>query len=339
MNLARPLRTLQSYVHARTGVILSLRRIGWFSYAAFSITAAAADAQHTLTVADYRSYLEASHPVPQALQHFVEAFNQDQPGTLRLQRTESVPGAPLQQIQAVQQGKTGAPSIMLAAATGLAELDPGFAFFDQPYAIENAEQAEQFYASAQADAMLQRLHQHGLHGLAWMENGWRIVTADRPLRTLDDLKNLRIRTVPTPVSAQLFTALHATPVSLPANQVRQSLSNGELQAQESFVTLALQQKAHEFHKHVWLTNHSYGAQVLIMNLKAWQALSPEEQHRLQTAAVSAAKQQRIHARQADLQALQDMKALGVQLDVPSNSLQHALKDATRHLRDAPKAAP
>lgn len=85
MNLARPLRTLQSYVHARTGVILSLRRIGWFSYAAFSITAAAADAQHTLTVADYRSYLEASHPVPQALQHFVEAFNQDQPGTLRLQ--------------------------------------------------------------------------------------------------------------------------------------------------------------------------------------------------------------------------------------------------------------
>ncbi len=339
MNLVRPLRTLQSYVHARTGAILSLRRIGWFSYAAFSITAAAADAQHTLTVADYRTYLEASHPVPQALQHFAESYNQDKQGAWQLQRAEPVPGSPLQQIQAVQQGKPGAPTIMLAAATGLAELDPSFAFFDQPYAIENAEQAEQFYASTQADAMLQRLHQHGLHGLAWMENGWRIVTADRPLRTLDDLQNLRIRTVPTPVSAQLFKALGAHPVSLPAHQVRQSLSKGDLQAQESFVTLALQQKAHEFHKHLWLTQHSYGAQVLVMNLQAWQALSPDEQQRLQAAAVAAAKQQRLHARQADLQALQDMTTVGVQLDVPSNSLQHALKDATRHLRDAPKAAP
>ena len=339
MNLVRRLRALQSYVHARIGAILSLRRIGWFSYTAFSITAAVADVQHTLTVADYRTYLEASHPVPQALQYFIESFNQDQQSTWRLQRSEPVHGSPLQQIQAVEQGQQNAPTIMLAAATGLAELEHSFTFFDQPYAVANAEQAEQFYASTQADAILQRLHIHGLHGLAWMENGWRIVTADRPLRTLDDLKNLRIRTIPTSASAQLFTALHATPVSMPANQVRQSLNNGELQAQESFVTLALQQKAHEFHKHVWLTNHSYGAQVLIMNLKAWQALSTEEQHRLQTAAVSAAKQQRIHARQADLQALQDMKSLGVQLNVPSNSLQHALKDATRHLRDAPKAAP
>ena len=340
MNLVQPLRALRSYVLARGCASLSLRRTGLVAYATFAITASAADTQQTLSVADYRTYLEASHPVPQALQHLSDSFNTSNSGNWQLQVIRNpVGGTPLQQIQAVQQGAAGAPQIMLAAATGLAELASSFALFDQPYAIANAEQAEQFYASAQADAMLQQLQQHGLHGLAWMENGFRIVTAERPLTQMEDLQGLRIRTVPNALSTQLFAALGATPVSMPAHQVPNALKNGEIQAQESFITLALQQGASALQPHLWLTQHSYGAQVLVMNLQAWQALSAQEQQRLEAAARQAAIQQRQNARQADQQALQRMTEMGMQLHQPSAQLQRTFEDATRHLRTIPLAAP
>ena len=294
----------------------------------------------TLTVADYRTYLPDTHPVPQALQALAQTVNHQPVLPLPLEVIRNpLQGTPRQQIQALQNGTAQAPNLMLAAASGLAELVPSFSGFDAPYAIQGAEQAEQFYASEAAEQMLRQLHDAGLHGLAWMENGWRVITANRPLDSLQDFHDLRIRTIPIALSQQLFQALGATPVSLPANQVQAALSAGKLPAQESFITQLLQQPLQQYHPHLWLTQHSYGAQVLVMNLKQWQQLSHAQQLHLQTSARTAAAMQRQRMRQFDQLALATLAAQGIQIHQPSGELLQTLKDATRHLRAPHQAAP
>lgn len=293
---------------------------------------------NAMTVADYRNYLPESHPVPQALQQLAHAVTQKGTHTLTV-IPPSITSSPRAQIQALQDNAPQAPTLMLAAASGLAEVDPSFAWFDDPYAVKDALQAEQFYASDKARAMLQSLHKYGLHGLAWLENGFRIITADRPLTGLQDLKGLRIRTVPILQSRQLFEALGAQPVSIPANQVLTALRAGQLPAQESFVTQVLQQNLQQYHNHLWLTQHSYGAQVLLMPLAQWQQLPPQVQQHLQTQAIKVAHNQRQQMRQFDQQALAQLAAQGMRLEQPSEALMQTLYDATQHLRAPHQAAP
>lgn len=293
-----------------------------------------------MTVSDYRTYLPDTHPVPQALQELVQTVNQKSVLEFPLQViTNPLKGTPRQQIQSVQDGVAKAPTIMLAAASGLADLVPEFAWFDAPYAIQDASQAEQFYSSSAADRLLEQLHSVGLHGLGWMENGWRVITANKALHNIQDFHGLQIRTVPIALSQQLFQALGAVPVSMPADQVQTALRTGKLPAQESFVTQLLQQPLQQYHPHLWLTQHSYGAQVLVMNLKQWQQLSRAQQMHLEQSARAAATKQRQRMRDFDQQALNQLAAQGLHIHQPSGELMQTLLIATGHLRTQHQAAP
>lgn len=339
MNYAQAMRALP---HLRALRILTLcRKYCYISLVAFALASANFETHandRAMSVADYRSYLPESHPVPQALQQLAQTVTHRGARTLTV-IPNPLTGSPRTQIRALQDNAPQAPTLMLVAASGLAEIDPSFAWFDIPHAVKDAAQAEQFYASEQAQTMLQGLQQHGLHGLAWLENGWRIITADRPLTGPQDLKALRIRTVPIPQSQQLFEALGAQPVRLPADQVLTALRAGQLSAQESFVAQVLQQNLQQYHNHLWLTQHSYGAQVLIMPLAQWQQLPTQVQQQLQTQAIQVAENQRQQMRKFDQQALAQLAAQGMQLEQPSASLMQTMYDATYHLREPHQAAP
>lgn len=346
MTYVQALRTLPRFATAMSRLrVLHIKSL-FQKYCYITICAFALSAAHVethayggdLTVADYRNYLPESHPVLQALQQLAYAMTQTGTHTLKVIPNPLI-GSPREQIQALQDNAPQAPTLMVVAASGLAEVESSFSWFDTPYAIKDALQAEEFYISKQAQTMLGSLHQHGLYGLAWMENGFRIITADRPLSSLQDLKGLRIRTVPILESQQLFETLGAQPVRLPAHQVLTALRNGELPAQESFVTQVLQQKIQQYHRHLWLTNHSYGAQLLVMPLAQWKQLPPHVQQYLQTQATKVAQDQRQQMHRFDQQALRQLAAEGMHLEQPSAALMQTLYDATHHLREPHQAAP
>lgn len=346
MNIARAMRALPRIALAmpRLGVLhiaRNVRRYGYFGICVMSFGAAQISTlafAGSMTVADYRTYLPDQHPVPQALQQLAQSFTQSGPLSLSVV-TNPLKGSPRKQLQALLDAAPHAPTLMLVAASGLAEIDPGFAWFDTPYALNRPFQVEQFYVSSAAERLLHSLHKHNLHGLAWMENGFRVITSNRPLNDLKDFEGLHIRTVPIPESQIFFNALLAEPVSLAADQVLGALRAGQLPAQESFVTQVLQQQLHRYHSHLWLSNHSYGAQVLLMNLGNWKKLTADEQQRLQLLAQVVAQEQRTRMREFDQLALKQLSNQGMHIERPSQKLMQTLYDATRHLRAAHQAAP
>ncbi|QXZ08199.1 DctP family TRAP transporter solute-binding subunit [Comamonas sp. Y33R10-2] len=299
--------------------------------------AGVAQAQSTsqLRVADYRAYLPETHSVRQALNSLSMLVNERSSTALQVKvLSGTVPGNPSQQINALQAGEAQTPEIMLVAATGLAELDDSFSLFDLPYALRNSAEVDALIDGSKGEALFKRLEAHGLVGLAWMENGFRVLTtSDQDLVSLQDFHGLKLRSLPVATSVETFKAWGAMPVAIPVSQVREALLSKKIVAQESFITSVQQNKLYEVQNKLWLTNHSYGAQVLVINAKAWSALSTLQQDVLNKAAQQVASQQRIAARKEDAQVLETLKSQGMQIHMVSHELVQKLSDATKNMRE------
>lgn len=268
-----------------------------------------------LSVADYRPYLAETHSVRRALNDFAAAVARRSNGQLEVDvLSGTVSGSPAEQIDALRNARLGAPQIMLVAATGLAELQKEFAWFDQPYVVRDSAQVDAVVEGPRGRALLDSLPAFGLVGLAWMENGFRQLSTTRTeLHSLSDLRGMKVRTLPVQTSINTFTAWGAVPVPIAAAEVRQALERGAIEAQEGFVSQLLQGRLFETQKHLWLTQHSYGAQTLVINTSAWRSLNESQQGWLKAAAEEAARVQRLRAREEELQALQSLERAGMQV--------------------------
>jgi TRAP-type C4-dicarboxylate transport system substrate-binding protein len=127
------------------------------------------------------------------------------------------------------------------------------------------------------DEILAGFQRHGFVGLAFYDSGARsIYNGVRPVRSLADMKGLRIRVQQSEVMFGMIKALGAEPVELPYGQVLTGLSTRLIDGAEnnwpSYVTTGHYKLA----PHYTLTEHTMGPEVLVMSLRAWESLSAED---------------------------------------------------------------
>ncbi|MCA1246139.1 DctP family TRAP transporter solute-binding subunit [Massilia sp. MS-15] len=303
--------------------------------------APALPAVRELDIADYRAYLADDHPARQGMRRFAQLVEQGSAGTLRLRvRGDAVPGAPARQIAAVAAGEANAPALMLVAASGLAGLAPAFSLLDLPYLLRDAAHADAVLDGPFGDALLARLAQAdagqgaGLLGLAWWENGFRHFTGSGgPLRAADALRGLTLRVPDEPVFVAGARAMGADPLPLPFGALYEALRRGRAEAQDNFLSQILAGRLYEVQKSLTLTDHSYGALVLVANRAAWRALAPHQQALLRAAAREAGRDQRAAARAQDGQALAALARHGLAVHTLAASERERLRQLTAPLRD------
>jgi TRAP-type transport system periplasmic protein len=130
----------------------------------------------------------------------------------------------------------------------------------------------------------------------------------------DDVKGLKIRTTPNPAHLQAFKLLGANPVPMPFTELYLALKTGAVDGQENPIAHIYASKFHEVQKYMSLTYHAYTTNVVVMNLKKFQELKPEHQKAFYEALQEATVWERKLNRQFDVEALQKMKAAGVQIE-------------------------
>ena len=73
-----------------------------------------------------------------------------------------------------------------------------------------------------------------LHLLGFLQNAtYRLTTANKPLNTLEDYKNLQIRTMENSNHMNFWSAIGANPTPLAFSELYFSLSSGAIDAQEN----------------------------------------------------------------------------------------------------------
>jgi len=161
-----------------------------------------------------------------------------------------------------------APSLGKFGPLGVRE----FEVFDLPFLFDGYDELHKVTQGPAGQALLKKLEAKGITGLAFWDNGFKVMSANRPLRTPGDFKGLKMRIQPSRVLDQEMRDLGAIPQVMAFSEVYQALQTGVVDGTENPPSNLYTQKMHEVQKFVAVSNHGYLGYAVIVNRKFWSAL-------------------------------------------------------------------
>ncbi len=187
----------------------------------------------------------------------------------------------LDEMQALQLGAVDmvAPSLSKFGRIGL----PEFELFDLPFLFDSLEAVRRITLGSLGQKLLDGLQRQGLVGLGFFDNGFKQMSANRPLLEPKDFVGLRMRVQASRVIAAQMRALGARPVTLAFSETRQALAQGVVDGTENPVSNFWTQAMHQVQTDLSLTDHGYLGYAVVTNQRFWQSLRSPDRELIQQA--------------------------------------------------------
>ena len=179
--------------------------------------------------------------------------------------------------ETLEQTRAGAIDLNRINVALIGNIVPAMNVLALPFLFRSIEHMQKVVDGPIGTEILGSFEPFGFVGLAFYDSGARSIYNNiRPVRSLADLKGLRIRVQQSAQMSEMMRALGANPVELPYGQVLTGLATRLIDGAEnnwpSFVTTDHYRHA----VHYTLTEHTMSPEVLVMSLKAWETLSPDD---------------------------------------------------------------
>jgi tripartite ATP-independent transporter DctP family solute receptor len=127
-----------------------------------------------------------------------------------------------------------------------------------------------------------------LMGICYFDAGARsLYTTKKPVRSVEDMKGLKIRTQKSSIAMQSMEALGASPTPISWGELYTALSQGTVDAAENNIPSFVTGRHFEVCKYFIFTEHQRVPDVLVMSRKIWDGLSAEQQGWIEKAAAEA----------------------------------------------------
>jgi len=213
-----------------------------------------------------------------------------------------------EEMEALQLGAVQmlAPSLAKFGPLGVKE----FEVFDLPFIFDGYEQLHKVTTGPVGKSLLKKLESKGVLGLAYWDNGFKVMSANKPLRNPEDFKGLKMRIQSSNVLDAQMRALGALPQKMAFSEVYQALQTGVVDGTENPPSNLYTQKMHEVQKHVTLSDHGYLGYAVIVNKKFWDGLPADIRTALEGAMVDATKFANDIAKAENDKAMAEVKASG-----------------------------
>ena len=188
-----------------------------------------------------------------------------------------------EELEAVQLGSVQmvAPSLAKLGPLGIRE----FELFDLPFLFADVAAVHRVVRGEVGRRLLARLDGTGLLGLAFWDNGFKHMTAGRPLLDVSDFAGLRMRIQASQVLDAQMRALGAIPDVTALADVYAALQSGVDDGTENTASNLYTQHLHEVQRYLTLSSHGYLGYVVIVNERFWRAL-PGDLHDVLAGAVA-----------------------------------------------------
>jgi len=164
-----------------------------------------------------------------------------------------------------------APSLAKFGPLGVKE----FEVFDLPFLFDGYGDLHKVTQGPVGQALLKKLEAKGITGLAFWDNGFKVMSANRPLKTPEDFKGLKMRIQSSKVLDQEMRDLGAIPQVTALSEAYQALQTGVVDGTENPPSNLYTQRMHEVQKFVAVSNHGYLGYAVIVNRKFWSGLPPD----------------------------------------------------------------
>ena len=192
-----------------------------------------------------------------------------------------------EEMEALQLGSVHmlAPSVAKFGPLGVREYE----VFDLPYIFDNFAELHKVTQGAVGKMLFQKLESKGIAGLAYWDNGFKDMSANKALKLPSDVKGLKLRIQSSNVLEAQMRALGALPQKMSFSEVYQGLQTGVVDGTENPPSNFYTQKMHEVQKFLTMTDHGVIEYAVIANKKFWDALPADIRATLDGAMADATK--------------------------------------------------
>ena len=216
--------------------------------------------------------------------------------------------------ETIEQTRAGAIDLNRTNVALIGNFVPAMNVLAMPFLFRSIEHLEKVLDGPIGNEILNSFEPYGFVGLAFYDSGARsIYNSVRPVRSLADMKGLRLRVQQSELMSDMMRALGAEPLELPYGQVITGLTTKLIDGAEnnwpSFVTT----DHYKFAGYYTLTEHTMSPEVLVMSRKAWDSLSTDDRKLFRDAAMQSNLFMRAKWKELEQRSRQQAEAAGVKI--------------------------
>jgi tripartite ATP-independent transporter DctP family solute receptor len=217
-------------------------------------------------------------------------------------------GDAMSMVESVQMG-----SLEMAgpASSIVANFVPEYGVWDMPFLFRDEAHVDKVMQGPIGERIGAAAEKANIKLVAWMEVGFRsLANNKRPVNSADDVSGLRLRVMANEIHQALFSALGADPVPMALSEAYVANQNGTIDGQDNPLANMIQLNVPDVCRYFAVTRHVYSPLPLILSMKAWKEMSPEEQKLFIDCGKRAAKWQFENNRIVQAKAEEQLKQMG-----------------------------
>jgi len=184
----------------------------------------------------------------------------------------------------VEQVKIGAIDMVRVSSASFHGIVPESLIPSLPFLFRDIGHFRKTMYGPEGDKILAAFDKAGFVGLAFYESGARSMYAKKPIKSVADMKGLKVRVQPSDLMVGMVSAMGASATPMPFAEVYTGLKTGLIDAAENNVPSYDETKHYESAPFYSETMHVMTPEVLVFSKKVWDTLTPEEQAAIRKAA-------------------------------------------------------
>jgi tripartite ATP-independent transporter DctP family solute receptor len=279
------------------------------------------------------------YPTVQALRYMGRLIDERTSGRLQIRVFHSRQLG--EEKETIEQTRVGAIDLNRTNVALIGTFVPAMNVLAMPFLFRSIDHLQKVLDGPIGTEILNSFEPYGFVGLTFYDSGARsIYNSVRPVRSLADLKGLRIRVQQSELMSDMIKALGAEPVELPYGQVLTGLSTRLIDGAENNWPSFITTNHYKYANFYTLTDHTMSPEVLVMSLKAWQSLSPDDQKLFRDAALESSRFMRKIWNDLEGRSRQQAEAAGVTIirDFDRKPFEAAMAPIYEKARHDPAAA-
>jgi tripartite ATP-independent transporter DctP family solute receptor len=219
--------------------------------------------------------------------------------------------------EAIEQAQAGAIQLARVSVGALGPAIDELNVLSLPFLFRNTAHMQQVVDGPIGQELLDKITNNekaGLVGLCWMDAGARsMYSTKKPIRTLNDLKGMKMRVINNPMFVDMMNALGGEGIAMGYDQVLTALQTGQVDGAENNPPSFVFDNHVSVAKYYTLTEHLIVPEVLVLSKKAWDGLTKDEQALVKQFAREAQLHERRLWQDYEKQAMAKAKAAGAQI--------------------------
>jgi tripartite ATP-independent transporter DctP family solute receptor len=217
----------------------------------------------------------------------------------------------------IEQAQVGALALARISVGPMGPILPEINVFNLPFMFRDDAHMEKVIDGEIGDELLKKLSDHptaGLIGLCWMNAGTRnVYNSKKAIRSIDDLKGLKIRMMGNPVFVDTMNALGGNGVAMGFDQLTNAMQTGVVDgAENNYPTYATGQH-YRYAKYYSLTGHLMIPEILVFSKRTWGTLSKDDQALIVKFAKEAQQEQRKLWYEMEEKSIKQIQEAGVEI--------------------------